>query len=331
VRFRKQQAGQTAAGASRRLRIYYCADLHGSERCFRKFVRAGRFYGVDLLMLGGDVSGKILIPVLRRPGGGWEATLLDQHYLLETEQELRGLEEKIRFNGFYPYLCSAAELDELAADPQRVTASFREQMLATTGRWMEMAEAELSDGGLECIIMPGNDDEWELDEVLSSGQRVINGDRRVVDIGGYQVLSLGVSNPTPWHSPREMDETELEATLREVGAGLDQGRPVVINVHCPPHRSKLDEAPALTSDLQLVSAAGERPTVPVGSTAVRTVLAEWQPVLSVHGHIHESRAAGKVGRTMVVNPGSRYNEGALLGTIIELAGDQVRRQQFVTG
>ncbi len=315
----------------RRLRIYYCADLHGSERCFKKFVRAGGFYGVDLLVLGGDISGKILIPVVRQPNGGWEATLLGKRYELSTREEVHALEDRIRFNGFYPYECSVDELAELAADPQRVSATFRKQMLATTQRWLQLAEAELADGGLECLIMPGNDDEWELDDILSTGSRVINGDRQVVDIAGYQVLSLGVSNPTPWHSPRELEEDKLEATLRQVVSELDPAKPVIVNVHCPPHRSKLDEAPALTDDLQLVSAAGERPTVPVGSTAVRKVLEELQPVLSLHGHIHESRAAGKVGRTVVLNPGSRYNEGALLGTVIELAGDKVRHQQFVTG
>jgi uncharacterized protein len=319
------------SGTRRHLRVYYCADLHGSERCFRKFVRAGAFYDVDLLLLGGDVSGKVLIPIVVETNGWYSADFLGKEHRGESAEDLEALERNVRFNGFYPYRCSGDELEQLSSDPEQLKKVFLGQMIQTSERWMQIAEAELADSSLECIIMPGNDDERALDQVLSSSSRIVNGDGKVLDVDGYQIASLGVSNPTPWHSPRELPEPELETALRKLSTDLDPAKFTILNVHCPPYGSKLDEAPALTEDLRLVSAAGERPTLPVGSTSVRKIVQELQPTISFHGHIHESRAANTIGRTTVLNPGSRYNEGVLLGALIELEDDRVVRRQFVTG
>jgi Icc-related predicted phosphoesterase len=317
----------------RRLRLYYASDIHGSEKCWRKFVRAASFYKADVLIFGGDFSGKVLVPIARRADGTYEATWIGSHYVLKNAEELPELEKRIRFNGFYPYVCDPDEVTALAADPVKVDATFRAQVVASVAAWLELAERELATSTVECIVIPGNDDDWALDPVLSRSHRVLNGDRRVLPVadGEYQVVSLGVSNRTPWDSPRELDEPELAAALKSLESEIHADRITIANLHVPPYGSRLDDAPALTDDLHLVSAAGERPTVPVGSHAVREWIERLQPVVSLHGHIHESRGATNIGRTLSVNPGSRYNEGVLLGVIVELEGDRVLKHQFVSG
>ena len=315
-----------------RLRLYYAADIHGSEKCWRKFVRSAAFYKADVLILGGDLSGKMLVPIVKHADGSYEATWVGSHYRLEKADELPELERRIRFNGFYPYVCTPNDIDAMAADDRLVDATFRRQVVASVTDWLALADRELEGRPVECIVIPGNDDDWALDPVLSGARRVVNGDRRVIPLGsGHQLLSLGVSNRTPWDSPRELDEDQLADVLYEIESQLDPARTTIANIHVPPYGSHLDDAPALTEDLSLVSAAGERPTKPVGSHAVREWIQRVQPSLSLHGHIHESRGSTKIGRTLSVNPGSRYNEGVLLGALIEIDGDRVVKHQFVSG
>ena len=70
---------------------------------------------------------------------------------------------------------------------------------------------------------------------------------------------------------------------------------------------------------------------PVGATSVRKAIEEYQPLLGLHGHIHESRGVARLGRTICINPGSRYNEGILQGVIIDLEGNCVRNYQLTAG
>ena len=77
--------------------------------------------------------------------------------------------------------------------------------------------------------------------------------------------------------------------------------------------------------------AGRAVMVPVGSTAVRSVIERHQPLLGLHGHIHEARGAKTIGRTVCLNPGSSYNTGRIDGALIYLEDDRVKRFQFVSG
>ena len=72
---------------------------------------------------------------------------------------------------------------------------------------------------------------------------------------------------------------------------------------------------------------------PVGSTAVRDAVQRVQPLLSLHGHIHESRGATKIGSTLALNPGSSYEEGILQAAIVNLDPKKrkVRNYQLVNG
>jgi len=313
------------------VRLYYAGDIHGSEKCWRKFLNAAAFYEANVLVLGGDLTGKALVPLVERRPGEWAANVLGRQEVVRGEEAAAELEQRVRFNGFYPYRCSQDEYRRLEADVayrddvvQRVTRDEVE-------RWTALAEEKLNQSDVRCLVMPGNDDEFEIDEVLDAARRVENPDGRVVRVGDYQLLSSAWANPTPWDSPRELPEDELEAKLEALAAELEPGVPAIFNLHCPPYDSGLDLAAELTDDLRVVRKGGEPVIVPVGSTAVRAVIERHEPLLGLHGHIHESRGAATVGRTLCLNPGSVYAEGVIDGVVVDLDGGSLIRHQFVQG
>jgi Icc-related predicted phosphoesterase len=313
------------------MRIYYAGDIHGSEKCWRKFLNAAAFYEADALILGGDLTGKALVPIVEQGGGTWASHVLGRDEVVRGEAEVGELEKRIRFNGFYPYRCSREEYDRLAADAEHREAVVSRVMVAELGRWVELADEKLAGSGVRCLVMPGNDDEFEIDEVLAHAERLENPDGRVVRLGDYQVLSSAWANPTPWDSPRELPEDELAAKLEALAAELEDGVPAIFNLHCPPYDSGLDMAPELTDDLRVVTKGGEQVLRPVGSRAVRALIERRRPLLGLHGHIHESRHAAMVGGTLCLNPGSAYSEGVIDGVLVDLDGGRVVRHQFVQG
>jgi Icc-related predicted phosphoesterase len=312
------------------MRLYYAGDVHGSEKCWRKFLGAARFYEADTLVMGGDITGKLMVPVVATADGRHEASVLGRPETV-TDDGLDDLEKRIRFNGFYPYRCERTEYERLSADPEYRDRVFTELMVAEVRRWIELAEERLAGTGVRCFVMPGNDDEFAIDAALES-TTVVNPDNRVVRIDDdTQMLSCSWTNPTPWDSPREEVEDDLLERLHRIAADLEPGLVTIFNLHCPPYGTQLDRAPELTADLKVVLDGGEPRIVPVGSRAVRTLIEEIQPALSLHGHIHESKAIARIGRTTCVNPGSAYSEGVIDGAVVELRGAKIRSCQLVTG
>jgi Icc-related predicted phosphoesterase len=314
-----------------RFTVYFATDVHGSERCFRKFLNAGKFYGADAVILGGDVAGKALVPVVANPDGTFSARLYGRPALARSEDELPGLEDRIRAFGFYPYRASAGEVAEFGRDPAALDAAFERVIGGTLERWISMAEDRLRAAGLPCLVMPGNDDPPSVKKLLDQAGWLQQAEERVVEFGPYQVASLGFSTPTPWDSPREITEAEMAAKLQAMAAQLDPGRPVLFNLHNPPFGTATDRAYKLTADMRIETAGGEPVQAPVGSHAVREAIENVQPVLALCGHIHESRGTASLGRTLVVNPGSTYPEGVLQGAVIVLDGAKVKSHRFVTG
>jgi Icc-related predicted phosphoesterase len=315
-----------------RMTIYYASDIHGSEKCWRKFLNAGPFYRADVLIMGGDLTGKGIVPIVMQPNGGWQSTFLGRRVAGHSVDELAQFESDIRFNGMYPYRCQPDELEAVAADPAQQVALFDHLMEQTFAGWLEIAEEKLSRSGLPCYVMPGNDDAWVIDRTFQPEGRVRNCDDQVIDLGdGYTLLSLGYSNPTPWDSPREMPEEQLAARIDALAVRVpDMGRSI-FNLHVPPYGSDLDSAPLLDSELRPQQSGGQPIMVPVGSTAVRAAVERYQPLLGLHGHIHESKGTKKIGRTLCLNPGSSYNSGVIDGVLVVLENGKVKRWQFVTG
>ncbi len=311
-------------------KLFYASDIHGSERCFLKFLNAAKFYGAQALVLGGDLTGKAVIPIVAK-GSQWTATFLDQAYNLTTEAEVAELEKKIRFNGFYPYRATPEEVAHMDADPAYTSQIFDRLMRETMERWMTLAYERLRETGISMYAIAGNDDEWYIDDALKSSDFVQFNDETVVEIGPYQMIGLSYANPTPWDSPRELPEEQLYEKLHTLVEKLDRSRPAIFNLHVPPYDSKLDEAPELKEDLSYVLVGGQPHLISVGSRAIRRIIEEYQPVLGLHGHIHESRAATKIGRTLVINPGSRYGEGILDGALVTLNEKEVEAYQLIAG
>jgi Icc-related predicted phosphoesterase len=313
-------------------RIFFATDIHGSERCFRKFLNAGAFYKCDVLLMGGDMTGKMLLPVITQDDGTYE-TQLGGVVRRATPSELPALKQLIANAGFYAYETTPTEMEQLSADLASVDALFERMMRETLSRWLELARERLADTPIVCFMAPGNDDPLFVDDVLADGGAVVNPEGRVVDLpGGFQMISVGWSNRTPWDTPRELDEDELLQRIEEQAVQLDDPGRAIFNLHVPPKDTPIDQAPLLDDELRPIVRSGMLQVGGVGSTAVRAAIERFQPMLSLHGHIHESRGEARIGRTLALNPGSEYGEGVLRGAIVTLSPKKgVKGYQLVAG
>ena len=304
--------------------------MHGSERCFKKFLNAGRFYDAQFLILGGDITGKTLVPI-ERSNGGWRARFGDHEYADLTDRERGELEQLIRDQGQYPVVGTHEELLELFSEEKR-EQTFTDAVVAGMSRWMELAEERLADTEIRCFVTPGNDDYWEIDEVIKSSPAVDFVEGRCVRIDDqHEMLTTGYSNITPWQSPRELDEDALAARLADMFAAVEDPGNLISVLHCPPYSSELDQAPIIDSEFRIKTSGGEPVMGPVGSTAVREFLEEHQPLLGLHGHVHESKAAQYIGRTLCLNPGSEYTVGLLNCALVTRYEDGTLEHQFTSG
>jgi Icc-related predicted phosphoesterase len=301
------------------VRIFFATDIHGSEVCWKKFLNCGAHYEADVVILGGDMTGKALVPIVDDGGGHWHATLLENREELDGEDAVKAFENAVIRRGYYPFRTTPDELAELSASEERWHALFDKHMIGTVERWMQMADEKLGGSGIRVFVCPGNDDQLEIDEIVEAAKTVELGEGRVVDIDGFQLASSGWANRTPWDTYREEDEPDLkkriDAMLVNVTAEPEK---TIFSLHCPPYSTGLDDAPQLTAEMDLKDAG--RSTVPVGSTAVREAIEQHQPALSLHGHIHEARGTARLGKTLCINPGSSYEQGQLLGVVVDMDG-----------
>jgi uncharacterized protein len=309
-------------------KIFFATDLHGSEMCWRKFLNAGRFYDADVLICGGDMTGKAIVPIVQE-NGHFTYTVAGVQQAVGAEQ-VGEVEAQIRRKGYYPLQMSIERLHELDQDAKMRAETFHQVMLEGVDRWMGMAADKLRGTGVRCFVCPGNDDEMEVDDVIRRSDLVELGEGRMVEIDGFSMISTGWSNHTPWNTHREETEEQLGDRIGAMANQITDPSHAIFNLHCPPYKSGLDEAPAIDADLRLLH--GGRALRPVGSTAVRSAIEKHQPLLSLHGHIHESKGAIKIGKTLSINPGSSYEEGMLMGAIIQLDPKKgIKSYQLVNG
>ncbi len=298
-------------------RLFFATDIHGSDICWRKFLNAAKFYDVSLLILGGDMTGKALVPISQRADGSFHATLLQQEFILDDEAAVLDMERKVASRGYYPFRISTQQLEDFRADPQLVDREFHRQMHLSLERWLALADERLAGTGVRCFVSPGNDDPFDIDDMLAQSSAVTMAEGRCIDLGdGFSLVSSGWANVTPWQTDRELPEDRLYDYLHGmIPAGFDAEK-AIFNFHCPPHASNLDEVSELDADLNVVNAGHSM--VPAGSTAVRRMIEEFQPLLSLHGHIHEGKGTARIGRTLAINAGSLYEQGVLQGALIDL-------------
>jgi Icc-related predicted phosphoesterase len=302
----------------RALRIYFATDVHGSDTCFRKFLAAAKVYEPDVLILGGDFAGKGLVPVIE--ADGMLTAFVEGEDVTLPAGEWDQLAAGINKRGFYPVRMTLGERDRLRGDPAALDKLFRSEICAQVQRWCDLA-AERLDPRIRCIITPGNDDPLEADEVIAASERVECPEFELCDLGPVVLASVGTVPFTPWDTERECSEEDLGKQIAELLEQVPAGKGCVLNVHCPPYASGLDDAPELDPTLKPVIRGGRPSIVPVGSKAVRDAIRRYQPEIGLHGHIHESRGAQKIGRTLCVNPGSDYSSGVLRGAVVDIAED----------
>ena len=313
-------------------KVFFATDIHGSDRCFRKFLNAASFYGCDVIVMGGDMTGKMLIPIVPAGGGSYRTMMFGRERTV-TEDELPGLRRQISDAGFYAYDTTADEIAALDQDQTAVEELFWNVIGTTVEGWLRLAEERLAGTGVMCVMAPGNDDPPFVDELLRTSSRVINPERQIVELpGGFPMVSVGYSNITPWDSPRELSEDALLSMIEEEAAKLDTYDRAVFNLHVPPKDSGLDTAVLLDDELRPIVRAGSPVWAGVGSSAVRDAIERHQPMLGLHGHIHESRGDASIGRTVSLNPGSEYSEGVLRGVIVTLGHRKgLKGHQLVAG
>jgi len=328
VLLRKRKAREQTAAST--LDLYYASDVHGSEQCWRKFLGAGRFYGVQALIMGGDLTGKAIVPITV-DGPSFRVRFLGEDQSGSGPEELEKLEAAIRYNGMYPWPASAEEVARAESDAGVRSELFERVMVEELQRWIDLADERMSEYGIDVFVMPGNDDPWSCDAVIAGAAHVTACDERVVRVGDHEMVSCAYANPTPWNSPRELDEDALYTKLRGLAEQVESPATAIFNLHVPPHNSGLDTANEMNPDLTLVFKSGQPNPVPVGSTAVRQLIEEYQPLLALHGHIHESRGEARIGRTLCINSGSEYNSGRIHGVTVKLAPSEVVSHQFVIG
>lgn len=316
-------------------RLYVCSDLHASERAWRKFLNAMRanVYRVDAALIAGDLTGKALVPVVQDEAGGrWSATVLGQRRVAVSEQQLDELERSIADLGYYAVRVTPAEHAAMEADPALVRRMFDEQITRRVAAWMALAAERLEGSGVPVYVMPGNDDDFEIDPILADSAYCRNVNEQVVELtSSYQLVSMGWSSPTPWSTPRELPEDEFLDRLSTLMGGVRDPRRTVVMTHVPPYDSGLDTAPLLSPDLRPTISAGDVLRGPVGSKGVRSAIEAFRPVLGVHGHIHESGGERRIGDTLCVNAGSEANHGILRGYLVDLGDSRVERTLRVEG
>ena len=319
-------------GELTKTRVFFVTDIHGSERLLLKFLNAAKVYKANVLIYGGDITGKTITPIMNE-NGSWKAEYVGSQRTASTEKELDNLEREIRALGSYPFRTTRDEWDTLRQSEKKMEQVFAQLMIDSLRHWTRIATERLKPMGVKVIFNAGNDDLPVVREVLAESDFVIYPEEKVVFIDDrHEMPSVGYSNMTPWNCPGDLSEEELGSRLEKATSGLADPANSLFNFHCPPYDTQIDVAPKLDKELRPVLTPGGEPEMAhVGSTAVRQMIEKLQPLAGLHGHIHESRGFSKIGKTVCFNPGSEYTTGVLRGLIINLSDKKLDNYLFTEG
>ena len=317
---------------SSRLRILFATDVHGSDPVWRKFIRGAQHYKADILIIGGDVTGKSVVSITENPDGTFSTDFQDKNLILKNSEELVHFEKVVATTGAYFYVASKSEFEELGDDKLRADKIFSKLILERVEQWMNYADENAT---VPVYVNAGNDDEAGVDEIIARSKKVIQPEDKVIEIDSkHEMISAGFANITPWRCPRDITEDEIAIRLEQKISKLRDPRSAIFNFHCPPVDSGLDTCPKLDSSVyppKPVLVGGGPVLFGAGSTSVRQSIEKYQPMLGLHGHIHESRNVIKIGKTVCINPGSEYAEGILRAVLVNLDDDGYKSYQFVSG
>ncbi|HEY5333736.1 MAG TPA: hypothetical protein VIJ21_09335 [Solirubrobacterales bacterium] len=313
-------------------RLFFATDIHGSGACFRKFLNSADVFDCDHLVLGGDITGKILLPVVDHGDDTFSFSQGGHDYAAVGRSQMEEVAEAARRQGDYPYVASLSEIEALQ-DEAHCEAVFRKVVYDSVSDWVTLAEERLKGTGKRLFMAPGNDDFFEIDGALEGSDVVEFAENRCLQFDEHhKMITTGFANPTPWDTERELPEDQLRARIDAMAAQAGDTHSLIAVLHPPPFDSTLDSAPKIDSDLNVEFNHGVGVvTAPVGSTAVRGFIEDAQPILSLHGHVHEGGGSTNIGRTLSINPGSAYTEGTLVGAVVEIGAEEVISHQFISG
>jgi Icc-related predicted phosphoesterase len=304
--------------------------MHGSEGVWRKFLNASAMLKVNIAICGGDLTGKMIVPVVEQKDKKFAYYFMGKNHVVE-KLELDATFKNIRGIGYYPYQTNEKEYEEMTKDPKKVDQVFQEVMVSTLKNWLDLIPQKVP-SETKVVVCPGNDDRPDVDELVNSHKSVLNGEGKIIEVDeSHEMISCGWVNPSPWKTAREEEDDKLEERLEKYISLVQNKENAIFNFHAPPYQTKLDEAPLLDEELNPIIQGGSTVMVPVGSKAVRKMIEKYQPFLGLHGHIHESSGSLKIGRTYSVNPGSEYAEGILRAFFIEFTGNRIGKLQRIEG
>jgi uncharacterized protein len=313
-------------------RVFFCTDLHGSDVCFKKFVNAADFYGTQILIMGGDVTGKMVVPIAKQQSGSYLTSFAGESLEFTSEEEVASFKKQLGNMGFYPAAMDEEEFRTIKASQEEQDRLFKELIRGRLEQWIEYVETKLDGTGVQVFAAPGNDDFFEVDDLLAASSTIELLEMKVHRLTDeHEIITSGWTNPTPWNTERECSEEELATRLESMFAEVQDMERCIFNIHVPPNNSKIDICPKLDENMKVVYDMGNPVMAPAGSTAVREAIERLQPLMGLHGHIHEGRGETKIGRTLCLNPGSVYSEGVLNGLLVTLADGQVKDYQFTQG
>jgi Icc-related predicted phosphoesterase len=313
-------------------RILFASDFHGSDAFFRKFLGAAAHYQANVLIVGGDVTGKAMVPIVHQGGGRYRGHLFGRKEEPATLEELEKFKQIVSNVGFYPIVLEPDEAQLLESNHEEMGRRFEQEMVARVRAWLALAEEKLAAQRISLFFMPGNDDLYSIDEAIAEFEHVHNPDgKRFYIDDHHELVGLSNANMTPWACVRDVEEPVLEQRLAELEALLESPSRAVANLHVPPFNSGLDICPDLDENLKIKTGGGQVLMKPAGSSAVRQFIERVQPLLSLHGHIHESPGHTRIGKTLSINAGSEYAEGIMKAAIINLERDKVKGHILVSG
>lgn len=313
-------------------RILYGSDFHGSDAVFRKFIASGLQYKANVLIVGGDVTGKAMVPVINQGNGLYIGRWFGKEETASTSDELEKIKKNISNVGFYPIVIEKEEARELEDNPDKMAERFEREMCQRVKDWMVLAEEKLVPQQATLFFMAGNDDLYSIDKVVGEFQHIHNPDMTRFEIeGGYEIIGLSNANMTPWQCARDIEEDELAERLETIAGLVQNPEKTIAVLHVPPYGSGLDTCPDLDKNLKIITEGGQVVMKSAGSTAVKTFLEKVQPLLSLHGHIHESPGHVRIGRTLAINAGSEYAEAIMKAAIINLEDGKVKGHLLISG
>jgi len=317
--------------SSKITRILYGSDFHGSDAVFRKFLASGIQYKANALIVGGDVTGKAMIPVIHQGNGRYIGYLFGREEVATTSKELEKVKKDISAVGFYPIALEKDEAEELEASPEKMGARFEHEMRERIRIWMALAQEKLDPHHITLYFMAGNDDIFSIDDIVAEFNHIYNPDMKLLELaGGYEIVGCSYANMTPWKCVRDLEELDLEKKLDVLLDLVKNPEKTIAVLHVPPYGSGLDTCPELDKNLKIVTQGGQVLMKSAGSTSVMAWLEKVQPMLSLHGHIHESPGHKRIGRTLAINAGSEYAEGIMKAAIINLEDNKVKGHLLIS-